>query len=144
MGILGEILICPLFVALAVSIIGIPFLPLAGLAIIAGFVFGYAGVSLLMGRTFIERVNYKYTSPLTAIVFGVILIELVSLLGRLIGLGGGVFGGMGSFVGILGFLITYIAWTLGLGAMILTRFGTREPLVPATVQSTEESQSAET
>ena len=140
-GILGEILIFPLLVALTVSIIGIPFVPLTVLALIAGLIFGYAGVSLLLGRIFIERVDFKYTSPLTAIIFGVILVELVSLLGRLVGLGGGLFAGMGTFVAILGFLVTYIAWTLGLGAVILSRFGTREPLVPAAVTSSEESQS---
>jgi hypothetical protein len=149
-GILGEILICPLLVALAVSVIGIPFIPLAILALIAGLIFGYTGVSLLVGNTFVERLKMKSTSPLTAIIFGVILIELVSLLGRLVGLGGGmgmwggIFQGIGTLVIILGFIVTYVAWTLGLGSMIITRFGTREPLVPAVVQSTEESQSSQT
>ena len=139
LGILGEILICPLLIALTVSIIGIPFVPLAILALIAALIFGYSGVSLLLGRIFIERINLKNISPLTTVVFGVILIELISLLGRLIGLGGGLFSGMGIFVGILGFLVTYIAWTLGLGAVILSRFGTREPIAPSGVSTIEGS-----
>ncbi len=98
----------------------------------------------LMALSAYRTGNMKSTSPLTVVIFGVILIELVSLLGRLIGLGGGIFQGIGTLVIILGFIVTYIAWTLGLGSMIITRFGTREPLVPAVVKSTEESQTSQT
>lgn len=121
-GILGEVAILPLCVLLAVSLVGIPLIPVALIAYGAAFLFGLAGVGLLVGEIFLKRVGATTISSLAAVAIGLVLIELFSLLGALLS----PVPGLGAFVSILGLVVLYFAWTVGLGSVILTVFGTRE------------------
>lgn len=122
-GILGELAIIPLCVFLAVSVIGIPLIPVALIAIGAAFLFGLAGVGLLVGQIFLKRAGTGAPSAVASVAIGVILVELFSLLGAFLAL---VVSPLGGGLKVLGLLILYFAWTVGLGSVILTRFGTRE------------------
>lgn len=137
-GILAEIAIVPLCIILAVSLIGIPLIPVAIMAIGAAFLFGMAGVGLLVGDIFLKRTGTTAGSAVGAVAIGVILIELLALLGAFLS---PVTPGLGGVLRLVGMLVLYFAWTIGLGAVILTRFGTREwspKPVEASVQITEE------
>jgi hypothetical protein len=134
-GLLAEVLFVPVFTLtafiLAVSIIGIPVLllliPVAIVGAIVIFLVGFTGVAYHLGRVLQERVDYLRTRPYAATVAGIVLIVSPLLLGRLVGLTGE----MGFVVGILvaiGVIIEYIAWTTGLGAVALARFG--KPMHP--------------
>lgn len=121
-GILGEVAILPLCVLLAVSLVGIPLIPVALIAYGAAFLFGLAGVGLLVGEIFLKRAGATTISSIAAVAIGLVLIELFSLLGALLS----PVPGLGAFVSILGLVVLYFAWTVGLGSVILTVFGTRE------------------
>jgi hypothetical protein len=74
-----------------------------------------------------DRVDSLRARPYAATVAGIVLIVSPLLLGRLVGLTGE----MRFVVGILvavGMVVEYIAWTTGLGAVALARFG--KPMRP--------------
>ncbi|MCM3878766.1 MAG: hypothetical protein ND807_01535 [Vicinamibacterales bacterium] len=129
-GFVTEILFLPVFVltvfVLAVSIIGIPVVILLVPVVIVGgimvFLVGFTGLAFHLGRTLQARVEQLQARPYLATLSGIVLVVSPLLLGRLVGLTGE----MGVMVGLLvavGVAIEYIAWTAGLGAAALARFG---------------------
>jgi hypothetical protein len=134
-GLLAEVLFVPVFTLtafiLAVSIIGIPVLllliPVAIVGAVVIFLIGFTGVAYHLGRLLQDRVDYLRTRPYAATVAGIVLIVSPLLLGRLVGLTGQMRFVVGILVGI-GVVIEYIAWTTGLGAVALARFG--KPMRP--------------
>lgn len=136
-GLLAEVLFVPVFTLtafiLAVSIIGIPVLllliPVAIVGAIVIFLVGFTGVAYHLGRLLQARVDYLRARPYAATVAGIVLIVSPLLLGRLVGLTGEMRFVVGILVAI-GVVIEYIAWTTGLGAVALARFGkpTRPPV----------------
>jgi hypothetical protein len=62
----------------------------------------------------------------------VLAIEVWSLLGRVVGLGGGVLEFIAFTILAFGFAVQYAAWTIGFGAVLLARFGSsRQRWAPA-------------
>jgi hypothetical protein len=134
-GFVAEILFLPVFVltifVLAVSIIGIPLIVLLVPVVIVGgimvFLVGFTGLAYHIGRTLQSRIEQLRARPYLATLTGVMFVLSPLLLGRLVGLTGE----MGLIVGLLvavGVAIEYVAWTTGLGAAALVRFG--RPLRP--------------
>jgi hypothetical protein len=133
-GFLAEILFVPVLVitivVLAVSIIGIPLLLLVPVAIVAAilvFLVGFTGVAYHVGRLIEGRFEQVRDKPYLATFLGIAAIVSPLLLGRLIGM----LSGMGVIVGLLmgvGFVVEFVAWTTGVGAAALVRFG--KPQVP--------------
>ena len=132
-GLLTELLFIPLFVLtiviLAISIIGIPLLlfvpPLAILAFIAAFVFGFTGVAYRLGRWAQARFGWPPTNAFVLLLVGLLGIWSLTLVGRIVWLGGWPVWFVSTSLLIVGFLIEYVAWTVGLGAAVITRFGAR-------------------
>jgi hypothetical protein len=129
-GLLTQLLFLPVLVLvtviLAVSIVGIPLLvlvPVALVALIVGAVLGFAAVATSFGRTIAERFGNQTLGLFATALVGVLAIQGLTILGRLIGIPGGVLGFFGFALIALGFCIKYVAWTLGLGAMTLVAFG---------------------
>lgn len=125
-GILTQLLFFPVLVVvivvLAVSVIGIPLLllvPFALLGLCLALFVGFVGVARVLGRAAERRFDWTPSSALLSVVVGVVAIQAVSLLGRLVGLPGGLFGMAGIAILLVGFLLKYVAWTTGLGAMVL-------------------------
>lgn len=129
-GLLGELLIAPLLLAMVISILGIPLIPVVVILIFAAFFMGFVGLSLRLGQVF-QLGSFRARTPVPSAIVGGLLINGVWLLGSLIGVAGWVFGGIGGLVSFLGFLIAYVAWTIGFGAAIVSRSGTK-PLSPPT------------
>jgi hypothetical protein len=125
-GLLTQMLFFPVLVLvtviLAVSIIGIPLLvlvPFAILALVVAAFFGYAAVAYSIGRWVERRLGHEW-SPWLAVVVGVVAIQGVSLVGRLVGLIGGWAAAFAFGLLALGFFFKYVAWTTGLGAAVMT------------------------
>ena len=125
-GLLTQLLILPLVVivvvVLAISIIGIPLLllvPFALLAFAVGWFVGFVAVARLLGAWAERRFGWQASSLAIAVVVGVVLIQGMSLVGRLFSLPGGAFAIVGFTLVGLGFFLKYVAWTIGLGAMTL-------------------------
>lgn len=117
-GLLIEMAIMPATVALAISVVGIPFIPVAYGALAAAFIMGLAAFFLLMARR--VCLNHGKPAPATmqAVGWAGAATAGISILGGLIPLFGGV-------LGLALFLTLCCGMTLGLGAVWLTRFGTR-------------------
>jgi hypothetical protein len=140
MGLLAEILfvpvLCVTIVALVISIIGIPLLILVPFAVILmGVVMlvGYTAAAHLAGGWALERIGRTERNPYLVVAIGIAVIAGVTLLGRLFALA---VGGFGFPIYAVGYLIEYLAWTVGFGAAIQTwiqmRRGPSAPPVSST------------
>lgn len=147
-GVGVEIFFIPVLVIvsllLAVTIIGIPFAvlvwPAAFIGLAAAFVFGYAGSAAAAGdwcRRRFQGAGRVAAGSFGALALGVLSIQALALVADLLG-----FLGLPWFFRVMfripGVLICYLAWTIGLGAVFMTRFGTSDygaaaaaPLPPA-------------
>jgi hypothetical protein len=128
-GFLSQLLFVPLLVitilVLVVTIIGIPFLlllPFVFVALGVVFVVGFAGVAERLGQAVSGRTGWSTSNPYATTSLGIALIMLPTLLSRLIGLAGGMLFPMSFGLGVIGWLVEYLAWTIGFGALALTRF----------------------
>lgn len=131
-GLAAQILFLPALVVtivvLSISIIGIPLLlgiPFVLLAIAIGVLVGFVAVAKALGQTAESRFGWKHANPYIALLIGIGLIMAVSFFGAALGIAGGPLEVFAMILGIVGFVLQYIAWTMGLGVLLLTRFGTR-------------------
>lgn len=132
-GLLGEIATVPLFVlsmvALAITLVGILLIPFAAvayaLATLGALALGFLAMSLLVGDAIMRGESYvRDPRPVVShLIAGLSIFLVLWLLA-----GGAAFMGLaGSVLRLLAFLSTWIAATVGLGATIITRGGTRAP-----------------
>ncbi|MEW5927435.1 MAG: hypothetical protein AB1941_08120 [Gemmatimonadota bacterium] len=139
-GLAAGFLMIPAFillvVALAISIIGIPLLlvaiPLYPLAVATALGFGLLAVAHVIGEYTAEQrggLDFRHRNAYAYVFYGIGLLLAPMLAGHLIGMVG--------FLGWIGWILVaasvaalFAAAFLGLGAVILTRAGTREPYVP--------------
>lgn len=128
-GLLAQVLFLPLLVitivVLVITIVGIPLLLLLPFAILALAVLalvGFTGVAHQVGALATSRFGWPDQNPYAVTVTGVLILMLPVMLSRLASLGGGVMFPLTLVLGIAGVLIEYLAWTIGLGAVALTRF----------------------
>lgn len=125
-GFAAEILILPIFILLIVTIIGIPVaLLIQPLLILAGLILGYTGISYFIGEKLREGTSLKPDTPMMTLVIGILALESVLLLARVVGVFGGFLFGLSWILTFIGWMIWYVAITVGFGASILTRLGTR-------------------
>ena len=127
-GFLAQLLFLPLLVVvtilLAITIVGCalfllyPFL-FVGLALMT--LLGYTAVAHQIGRFLEERFQRRFGSPYAVALMGVVVVEIWSILGHMVGLGGGFLRLIALVIVVFGFAMRYAAWTVGLGAMILAR-----------------------
>ena len=125
-GFLAQMLFLPVLVitivVLVMTIIGIPLLLLLpfvflGLAVVA--VIGFTSVGYRLGQLFLGRIGWPADNPYTTAIAGIVLVMSPLLLARLLGLILPFTFGLG----LIGMLFEYAAWTVGFGAVALTRFG---------------------
>lgn len=134
-GFLTVVVAIGLTALLAITICLSPIALFVGLTTIAASFFGWIAVGLLVGQKLLEGFKTQEAAPLVAVVIGVLLISLISALP------------------CLGFLVFLGVVSLGLGGVVLTRFGTMsypegspsplslEPMEPQPpAAATEESQ----
>lgn len=133
-GLLGEIGIVPLFVlsmvALAITVVGILLIPFAAvayaLAVLGALALGFLAMALLLGDASMRGESYvRDPRPVVShLIAGLTIFLVLWLLA-----GGAAFMGIaGSVLRLLAFLSTWIAATVGLGATLITRGGTRSPV----------------
>jgi len=123
-GLLAEILFVPVLVvtilALVISIIGIPLLLLVPFGVIlVGIVMlvGFTGVAHIVGTWTLERFGRTERNPYLIATIGIVVIAGLTLIGRLFALA---LGGLGAPFYIAGYLLEYVAWTVGFGAALQT------------------------
>ena len=129
-GFLAQIFFVPVLVItillLVVTIIGIPLLVLIPFAILGLGIFallGFTSVAYYVGRTVCSSVGWNEAGPFGTMIAGILLLVSPILIARLIGLAGGFLYPMTVGLGLIGVLVEYVAWTVGFGAVALSRFG---------------------
>jgi hypothetical protein len=107
-------------VILAISIIGIPLIllvPFGVLLVVLVAIVGFTGVAYYVGSFLAGRFGWTERGSYVAVLMGVLAIALITLVARATAIvGGGLFAVPLTFVG---YLVEYLAWTLGFGAAIL-------------------------
>jgi uncharacterized membrane protein len=125
-GFAAEILILPIFLILIVTIIGIPVaLLIEPLLVLAALILGYTATSYFVGEKLKQSTNLKPETPLMTLVIGILAVEAVLLLARIVGIFGHPFSALSWILTFFGWAIWYLVMTVGFGAAILTRLGTR-------------------
>jgi hypothetical protein len=142
-GLLAQLLLFPALVlisiVLAITVIGIPLLILVPLVVILaliGMLLGFTAVAARVGRWATARFGWSARSGVAVLLIGLLLLWALTLFGSFAYL---TRPPVSFFVGLslaLGLLVEYVALTIGFGAVLLTRFGTRwTPPRPAHEQS---------
>ncbi|MEM1206605.1 MAG: hypothetical protein AAGN66_25445 [Acidobacteriota bacterium] len=129
-GLVVEVLFFPLLglvcVILLASVIGIPLLlvvpPLAALLGVVFFFLGYAAIALLLGDWLRNRFDLGRAEPAFLLLLGVLAIEGWSILGEVLTVLPQPLKMMAYLLLLVGFLVKYLAWTVGLGAAVLHQF----------------------
>lgn len=132
-GLAAQLLFVPLLVitvvVLAVSIIGIPLLllvPFGLLAVAVALVMGFAGSACAVGRWVGSRAGSGAPGLLISLVVGLAVLFALTIIARFLGLAGLPVRVVLAGVLAVGFFVEYVAWTVGLGGVLLSRFGRRE------------------
>jgi len=125
-GFAGEILFAPAMVCLAVlliiTIVGIPLLaglPLVAAAFALTWVGGYAAVAGLLGARLRGTDWYVHGIRPVDVFIGSCLLSSITFIGQVLMLSPGWLAPFALMVRGTGWMIEYIAWTMGLGAALL-------------------------
>jgi hypothetical protein len=105
-GIVGLILIVPLAVLLAVSVVGIVLIPLEMTIVLCAVILGFAAVSQLVGERLFIALKRHDRSIMRETVWGLIILWVIG------------------WIPYVGWMLKVFAIVLGLGGVIVTRFGT--------------------
>jgi hypothetical protein len=139
-GLAAQLLFVPVLVitvvVLAVSIIGIPLLllvPFGLLAVAVALLMGFAGSACAVGRWIGHRAGSGAPGLLVSLVVGLAVVFALTIIAKFLGLVGLPVGVIVGAVLAVGFVVEYVAWTVGLGGVLLSRFGRRDapPAVPS-------------
>lgn len=105
-GLLGIILIPVICILLVVSLIGVFFVPLFIILVAAAGFFGYIAASQLLGKKIFVYLKQKGKPMGMEVLVGIVVLFLLGLLP------------------FIGWIFTCLASIVGLGSVMLTRFGT--------------------
>jgi len=150
-GLVSMILGIPLaFVLLVITVIGIPVAVLVlPLAVFLAKILGFAAVGLRFGGKLSENTIFRAKSQLAQTLIGTSALLFITLFGAtLVIIPATPVQVIGWIIFGVGFAISFIATTTGIGAVVLTRFGTRlhkndkapttppstKPLPPSSIQ----------
>lgn len=138
-GLAAQVFFVPVLVisvvVLTVSIIGIPLLALVPFALLAGLValvLGFTGASCAVGSLITRRLGGERLTLLATLVVGLAVVWALTAVARFGGLAGDPVRALFAIVLFAGFVLEYVAWTVGLGGVLLTRFGRRGETAPPT------------
>lgn len=130
-GLAAEIFFLPFLVGasigLAITIIGIPFvallIPIALLIALFAFVLGFTAFACRLGEWVEDRLGWQPGNAFLATAIGFFLIIGPTLAARLIAVGPDVMGPAAYALSIIGLALEFVAWTIGLGAALMTGLG---------------------
>ena len=130
-GLAAEVFFVPALVAasigLAITIIGIPFLallvPIALAIAVFALVLGFTSLACRLGEWVEDRVGWQPGNAFIATTIGFVLIMGPTLAARLIGVGPDALRPLAFVILMFGLAIEFLAWTVGVGAAIVTGLG---------------------
>jgi MFS family permease len=107
-GLLGLLLIVPIAVLLTISVIGIVLIPLEMILVVSAALLGFIAVSQLIGRRVLMLIKRTGGGVIRQTFWGLMTLWLIG------------------WIPYVGWMIKVLAVVLGLGGVIMTRFGTKE------------------
>jgi hypothetical protein len=107
-GLAGLVLIVPLAVLLAISVVGIVLIPLEMTIVLCAVLVGFIAVSQLVGRKLFTVLKRHDQSMMRETIWGLIILWLIG------------------WIPYVGWIVKMCAIVLGLGGVLLTRFGTNQ------------------
>jgi len=122
MGLLTEILIVPAIVLLAISIIGIPFIPIFILALLVGLAFGWAVVVNYVGKWVTEKIWKREMHAIANVLLGLATLSIIPLIHSILTWANVSY--IDSLFGFLSFMQNYVVLTFAFGGVLMSRFGT--------------------
>jgi hypothetical protein len=130
-GLAAEIFFVPLLVAaavgLALTIIGIPFVailvPIAIVLLVFAFVLGFTALACRLGESIEDRLGWQPGNAFVATAIGFVVLMTPTLLARLVDVASTTFEPLTWMLVAIGLTMEFVAWTIGLGASIITGFG---------------------
>jgi hypothetical protein len=105
-GIIGLILIVPLAVLLAISVIGIVLIPLEMTLVLCAIILGFVAVSQLIGEKLFSVLKRHDHNIVRETIWGLIILWVIG------------------WIPYVGWMLKVFAIVLGLGGVLVTRFGT--------------------
>ena len=119
-GLLGLVLIAPLALLLTISVVGIALIPLEVIIVVASVLLGFIAVGQLIGGKVLRLFKRPNPAMVRETFWGLIILWLVG------------------WIPYIGWMVKAVAIVLGLGAVLITRFGTHQgwkctPCAPAVV-----------
>ncbi len=106
-GCLTWLVVPPLIVLFVITCLGIPLSLVLGVAFVAAIVLGWIAISVIIGERLLNAFKAKNIVPILSMIVGVIALWLVTS------------------VPVVGWVVWLFIATLAVGAVVLTRFGTR-------------------
>jgi hypothetical protein len=137
-GFLAQVLFLPILIItcilLVVTIIGIPLLVLIPFAILGLAIIGLVGFTAVtydVGRLVNQRLGWVERNPYLTAITGIVVVLSPLLIARLLGLADWLLFPITGPLAFVGYLVEYLAWTIGFGAVALLQFA-RPGAAPAT------------
>ncbi len=121
------------FLLLCVTIVGIPLALISPVALLLALIVGGLIVASLVGLRLIGGNATDRAGLIRAVLLGVVLFEGVPLIASLLRLASGPLHFLGIAVAVFGEAVIFVSASIGLGAIILSRFGRVQPAPAAPV-----------
>jgi len=130
-GLAAELFFVPLLVAasigLAITIIGIPFVavlvPVAVILLVFAFVLGFTALACRLGERIEDRLGWQPGNAFVAAAIGFFVLLGPTLLARFINVASVAAWPLTFSLVAIGLTVEFVAWTMGLGAAVLTGLG---------------------
>jgi hypothetical protein len=133
-GLLGWVMIVPVFLLLVITIVGIPIAILVfPFVLVAAWVMGYVAASIYIGGILNPLFGWRDKSTYVKGIVGIAAIGLGHVLANiLVGLGAQ---GLGVFLSTIFLIVSIVALTVGFGAVISSKFGAQPKVAVQTADS---------
>jgi hypothetical protein len=130
-GLAAEVFFVPVLIAasigLAITIIGIPFVavlvPVAIVMLVFAFVLGFTALACRLGEWIEDRLGWQPGNAFVATAIGFVVLLAPTLLARFLSVASGGIEPVTFLLVAIGLTIEFFAWTIGLGAAIVTGLG---------------------
>ena len=116
-----EIAVLDIWIMLGVTLLVL--VPVVVVAALAVMLLGFTGVAQGVGQLMTRGDSSGRWTAVAVFWLGLVLLMIPTLSGVALSLAGGSFRVIAITLGLIGFVAEYAAWTTGVGAVILNRFG---------------------
>jgi MFS family permease len=107
-GFIGLLMIAPVAILLTLSVVGIVLIPLEIMLVAGAAVFGFIAVARITGQRILSLMKKPSDSLIRQVFWGLLILWIVG------------------WIPYIGWMIKVLAIVLGMGAVMITRFGTKK------------------